>query len=186
MKSKKGPVIAICGAHGVGKTTVAKLVAQELNLRYISAGQIFRRLAKEYNMDLQKFSKFAEENFKIDREIDNKILEEAKKGGVVLDGRITAWIAKDYTDLKVLLIAPLEVRVSRIAKRDGISFEEALKETREREDSEVKRYEELYKINPDDFMIFDLIINTLNFNQGSCVKLIKAAVEEILSSSSSE
>jgi len=183
MKKKGAPVIAICGPHGVGKTTVAKLVAKELNLRYISAGQIFRKMAENNKMDLKSFSEYAENNFDVDRHIDNLILEEAKKGGVVLDGRITAWIAKEYATLKVLLIAPLEVRVQRIAQRDGIPFRSALKDTKTRENSEIKRYKELYNINPDDFSIFDLIINTSNFSQHSCVKLIKLALEEIVSSS---
>lgn len=185
MKQTKQPVIAICGPHGVGKTTVAKLVAKELNLRYISAGQIFRKMAEENKMDLKQFSEYAENNFVVDKHIDNLILEEAKKGGVVLDGRITAWIAKDYATLKVLLVAPLDVRVKRISQRDGVSFQKALNDTKIREDSEIKRYMQLYGIDPNDVTIFDLVINTSNFSQRSCVKLIKLALEEIMSSSPS-
>lgn len=52
---KKGPVIAIDGPGGVGKTTVSKRVAQSLGFRYINTGAMYRALAlaaKECWVDL--------------------------------------------------------------------------------------------------------------------------------------
>ncbi|HEY4706203.1 MAG TPA: (d)CMP kinase [Thermodesulfobacteriota bacterium] len=52
---KKGPVIAIDGPGGVGKTTVSKRVAEALGFRYINTGAMYRALAlaaKESWVDL--------------------------------------------------------------------------------------------------------------------------------------
>ena len=42
---KKGPVIALDGPGGVGKTTVSRLVARRLGLRYVDTGAMYRALA---------------------------------------------------------------------------------------------------------------------------------------------
>src|SRR3972149_583411 len=52
---KKGPVIAIDGPGGVGKTTVSKRVAQSLGFKYINTGAMYRAVAlaaKESWVDL--------------------------------------------------------------------------------------------------------------------------------------
>jgi cytidylate kinase len=42
-----GLVVTIGGPHGTGKSTYAKMIARQFKLRYVSAGQLFRDLAKE-------------------------------------------------------------------------------------------------------------------------------------------
>ncbi|MHA1594663.1 MAG: (d)CMP kinase [Candidatus Baldrarchaeia archaeon] len=174
--------IAISGPAGSGKTTYAKFIAKEFNLRYFSAGEIFRRLAKEKGLSLSEFSKQAEKDYEIDRMIDNTTLNEARRGNVVLDGRLTAWVAREIADLKILVTAPLEVRVRRIAKRDGISYKQAYKETLERELSELKRYKEIYGAEPFDPKIYDVMINTEKFSIESVLKILKTVIEEYLAS----
>ena len=39
-------VVTISGLHGSGKSTYAKALAEEFRLRYVSAGQLFRDIAK--------------------------------------------------------------------------------------------------------------------------------------------
>jgi cytidylate kinase len=43
--SKNGPVVAIDGPAGAGKSTIAKLLAEELGLRYLDTGAMYRALA---------------------------------------------------------------------------------------------------------------------------------------------
>ena len=45
MDNDTGFVIAIDGPSGVGKTTVSKLVAEELNFRYVDTGAMYRAVA---------------------------------------------------------------------------------------------------------------------------------------------
>jgi cytidylate kinase len=103
-------VITVGGLHGTGKSTYAKLLAEELELKHISAGELFRALAKEKKITLDEMNKITDNNPEIDNKIDQRIKQEANKGNIILDGQLTAWMAGDKTVLKILLIAPKEVR----------------------------------------------------------------------------
>jgi len=176
----EGITIAISGPHGAGKSTLAKKVAKYFGLRYISAGILFRRMAEKLGMNLSEFSKYVEEHPEVDREIDEMTITEAKKKNVVLDGRITAWIAKDYADLKILLTAPIEVRVKRIAERDGLEYSSAFSETLVREQSEHERFKKLYNINVMDLTLFDIVINTSKFSEECCERILIDAIKDFL------
>ncbi|MBD3226695.1 MAG: AAA family ATPase [Candidatus Lokiarchaeota archaeon] len=172
--------ITIAGAHGTGKTTIGKKLRNHFNLDYRSAGQTFREMAAEKDMSCTEFNRYACENPEIDKKIDKTMLELAKKGDIVLDGTIAAWIAKDYSTINILLITPLDIRIERIAKRDNISFEEAKKATLDREKYEKGRFKELYDINIEDHSIYDISINTHSFEIDSMIKILITAIKEIL------
>ncbi|WFO75821.1 AAA family ATPase [Desulfurococcaceae archaeon MEX13E-LK6-19] len=173
-------VIVVSGPPGSGKTTQAKMIAEKLGLRYHSAGSIFRAIAKERGMSLEELSILAARDPSIDIEIDRKSYEEAIKGNVVLDGHLTAWIVKDVADIKILVTAPLKVRVKRIALRDNKSVIEALKETIVREYMQYKRFIEYYGIDPTDYRIFDIVVNTENLGPNETFRVIMECIEKIL------
>ncbi|MBS7288757.1 MAG: AAA family ATPase [Candidatus Freyarchaeota archaeon] len=177
-------VITISGLHGTGKTTHARFLAERFGLRYVSAGEIMRRMAKERGMSLEEFSRIAEESPSIDKQIDERMILEAEMGNVVLDGRLTAWMAREKADIKIFLTAPLNVRVRRIAERENKSIEEALKETVIREESEKKRYREIYGIDAEDYSVFDIVVNTALWNEETVKKALEFLVEAYLASSS--
>ena len=109
-------VISVGGLHGTGKSSLADAIAKKFNLRRMSAGVIFRQLAKERNLTLEEFSRVAAGDEDIDRLIDDKLREEAEKGNAVIDGQLAAWMAGDNADLKILLIASVENRIRRLAR----------------------------------------------------------------------
>jgi len=153
-------VIAISGPAGSGKSTQAKMIAEALGLRYVSAGHVFRRIAEELGVDIVELSRIAEKDPRIDLEVDRRSREEALKGNVVVEGHLTAWVIRDLADVTIYLTAPLHVRVSRIAARDGKEFSEALAETLIREYSQIKRFRKFYGIDVRDLSLFDLVLNT--------------------------
>ena len=173
------PVIALSGLHGAGKTTAARALVEEFGLRYVSAGELFRRLAKERGMGLEEFSRYAERHPNIDREIDKRTAAEAKKGNVLIDAGLAGWMAKG-ADVRILLTAPLETRVKRIAKRDGRGYAEVLRETVERERSEAKRFKRFYGININDWSVFDLVLNTERLNPRRMAQVLRLSVGEML------
>ena len=170
-------VITLGGLHGTGKSSVADSLAREFNLRRVSAGMIFRNLAKEREMDLEEFSKIAEGNEEIDRLLDSTLTTEAEKGNVVLDGQLAAWMAGEKSDFNILLTAPLDIRVQRIADRDGTSFYFAQQETIMREESERKRYLRYYNIDINDLSVYDLILNTAKYDLEGVVAVLIAAIK---------
>jgi cytidylate kinase len=153
-------VITVGGPHGTGKSTYASALANALSLRYTSAGGIFRELAKKGNMSLEAFSNRAANDPTIDRMLDERTKDEARKGNVVIDAQLAAWMVKDLADLKLLLTAPDVVRFKRIAERERITFEAARRETEARELIQRRRYMQYYGIDVTDLSIYDLKIDT--------------------------
>ncbi len=170
-KGKRRMIITISGPIGSGKTTVAKALSEKFNLRHISAGKVFRDMAKERKMSLQEFSKLAEENPEIDREVDQRQIALAKNGNVVIDGRLSAHLIKD-ADLRIWLKASIEERARRVSMRENISYEVALKETLAREASEKKRYKEIYNIDIDNLEPYDVVLNTELWDAENIIEVI--------------
>lgn len=170
-------IITIGGPIGSGKTTVAKAIAEKFNLSHISAGAIFRQTAKEKNMSLEEFSRLAEKDSAVDRAIDEKQQELAKKGNAVIDGRLSAAMIKP--DLKIWLTAALEIRAKRVAEREGKDFETALKETKKRERSEARRYKKIYSIDLNDVSKYDIVMNTSLWSAKEVVEIISLAIKSL-------
>jgi len=159
-------ILTISGLHGTGKSTIGKLISQKLGIKYYSTGQAFRDLAKEMNLTLEDFSEHVEKNPEIDKKLDDKINEIAQIGNVIIDSQLSAYFLKSVADLKILLTCPLNIRIQRMIERDHTLYDEKLKETLMREESELERFKELYKIDLNDSKknseIYDLIIDTSN------------------------
>jgi cytidylate kinase len=155
---RKGPTIAVSGMSGAGKTTVAKAIARTLKLKLVNTGDLFRQIAKEKHLKLADLSKKAEPE--LDYELDRRTIKLAKEGNVVLVGRLVGYAAGHYADLKVFVECPLSIRAQRVAKREGTSIAEALKDILKRDSRDFKRYMKLYRIDCTEKRIYDAIINT--------------------------
>ncbi|RLE59350.1 MAG: cytidylate kinase [Thermoprotei archaeon] len=173
-------VIAISGQAGSGKTTYSKALAKTFGLRYVSSGLLFRKLANELGVSLEEFHKIAEKEPKYDLMVDQRAIDEAERGGVVIEGHLAAWILKDLADIKIFFKAPLETRAKRIAERDGISYENALRDILFREESNRKRGLKLYNIDITDWSIFDLIIDTGNLPVNSIINIVTNYVTQYI------
>ena len=177
------PIIAIGGLHGIGKSTISKGLAKRFKLRYLSAGQVFRQMAKKKNLALHEFSKLADEDPSVDLEIDNLIKIEAEKGDTIAEGQLAPWMLKEVADMKILLTAPEKVRINRIARRERISFDEAKKNTAIREKNEKERYKKYYNIDVSDVSIYDLIFDTSLLRKEQTIKTLEAMVKSYLTKS---
>ena len=153
--------ITISGLPGTGKTTVAKLLEQRLGLRYVYSGEIFRQLAQRNHMSLEEFGKYCESHREIDEELDRYQLGILKEGDVILEGRLSGWLAyqNHIRATKILLQADIAIRASRIVKREQGDVEKRKKEILKREKSEATRYKKYYGIDISDTSIYDVIID---------------------------
>ncbi|MFX0162837.1 MAG: cytidylate kinase family protein, partial [Candidatus Hodarchaeota archaeon] len=83
----------------------------------------------------------------------------------------------EKADLRILVMAPLEERVKRIAKRDCLSLEEAKEQTLKREFSENHRYKKIYGVEINDAENYDIALNTAKFTTEKMREIIKTIVQ---------
>lgn len=156
---------------GSGKSTVAKKLAEKYDLNYFSGGNAMRLLAKEegYHSDVNGWWESAEglaflqkrnEDPAFDKKIDEKLLQLAEKGNVVLDSWTVPWLLKDK-GFKIWLEASPAVRATRVVKRDGLTAEEALKALTEKDEKTRQIYKNLYGFDlGHDLTPFNLVLST--------------------------
>ncbi len=157
-------IITIGGPPGSGKTTVAKLLSKKTEMELVVIGEIFRNLAKEKGHTLKEFGEMAAKDHSIDLELDKRTIEHAKKGNLILEGRLAAVMLhkNNIPGYKVWIDADINERVKRLADRDGGNLDEVSSRIKEREQCEISRYEEIYEVNLTDKNIYDLIIDSSN------------------------
>lgn len=160
-------ILAIGGPPGSGKTTVAEHISRNNGYALVSAGAMFRKMAKDRRMTLEEFGRFATEHPEVDRGLDARVVAEvlrleATAKNVVVEGRLAAqMLARKGADAyKVWIDAPIDVRAERIAGRDGVSFRDARRAISERERLEKSRYKKFYEIDLRDTAGFDLVIDS--------------------------
>jgi cytidylate kinase len=167
---KKDIKIAISGRSGCGNTTVSKMTAEALNLRFINF--TFRTLAQERGLDLKKVLELAANDDSWDREVDTRQVALAREeGGCVLGSRLAIWMLQE-ADVKVYLNASAEIRAGRIVNREGGRLDEVAAFTEERDRQDHARYLRIYDIDTDDYSFADLVIDTGNLTPEKITDLI--------------
>ncbi|MGH9119258.1 MAG: (d)CMP kinase [Acidimicrobiales bacterium] len=155
-------LVTISGLPGSGTSTVAQRVAGDLGLTHLDGGTIFRRLAADAGMSLADFGAFAERHPEVDLALDSRLAERVRQGDVVLESRLGGWIAHNegLDAVRVWLACAAEVRATRVARRDGLTQEEALEVNRAREASEQTRYLAYYGIDLGDLGLYHLVLDS--------------------------
>jgi cytidylate kinase len=177
---KKGSTITVSGVSGAGKTDGAKALAKAFKLRYVSAGEIQRQVAKERGISLEEQVDIR--GPEIDHAMDERSLKLAMQGNVVLDGRLTGWATGKWADVKIWYECPLKVRAKRVTRRDNIPFKESFKNLKERDKDDREKYLKLYGIDSFDRSIYDIKINNEKLTKRQAktvpVKLVKEFLEK--------
>lgn len=155
-------LVTIGGPPGSGTTTVAKILEEILGLKHEYLGAIFREMAQEYGMSLEEFSTYAENHPEIDKELDRRAVEMARKGGIILEGRLAGWMVHRHgiRAFKIWIDADERERARRVVERDGGTIEENMVRMKVREESERRRYLEIYGIDISDLNIYDLVVDS--------------------------
>lgn len=179
-------IITLAGEAGSGKSTCAKNIAKLMNLTHYSTGDLMRQMADERKISLAELSKIAENDSSIDKELDDRQIKLGKtEDNFIIDGRLSSYFIPHA--LKVFVTADINVRANRIlsasrAEESFLNISDAIESIKQRKESEIKRYISLYKFNPYDLKIYDIIYDTSDKNLDNMINdLIKTIKNKIQS-----
>jgi cytidylate kinase len=183
--------IVISGWPAVGKTTIACKLAEEFGIVMYNGGDILKMLAEEdkgYSVkrddwwDTIEAKKFMEERKSdpsFDKRVDDKLIQIVKKGGAVITSYTLPWLVVDESVIiiKFWLRGSPENRAKRMANRDSISFAEARRITKLRDEENKRIYYRLYGFRfGEDLTVFDYVLNTDRLSLDSLVEISKLIV----------
>lgn len=183
-------VVCISGMAGTGKSTLAKKLAKKYGLRYYSGGDALKALAAEEGYNSSKrgwwespeglsFLKRRENNLEFDKSVDDKLLEYAQQGRVLLDSWTMPWLLK--TGFKIWLVASVQKRAERIAKRNKIPIKEATQMLKEKEARTKIIYKKLYGFTlGEDFEPFNLVLDTDNLTAREVFQTLCMVMDNII------
>ena len=140
--------IAISGPPGAGTSSIAKELARKLKIRYFSPGKVQKSYAKTKKESLAALKVWKtklgkSENFHRNI-LDRKQVELAKKGNIIICGKLSVKMLEGLADYKIWVHVPLKIRAGRVAERDNVSMKEATKLLSERENIERKEWKRIY------------------------------------------
>lgn len=183
-------IVCVSGMAGTGKSTVARKLARKFGLRYYSGGDALKALAFDEGYATStigwwespiglEFLKQRQGDPKFDEAVDRKLLEYAEQGNVLLDSWTMPWLVKD--GFKVWLLASLEKRAERVARRDKVSVEKALEVLNEKEGRTRAIYQKLYGFTlGEDFKPFDMVLDTDNLGAEEVFQILCQVIENMV------
>lgn len=153
-------IITISGTPGAGKSTCAKILAEQLSYTYYGVGAMLR--AKQGSPHVQSGD---------DRKIDSYTVDD----NTVIDGRLAYHFYPN--SFKVYLHCSVEMAAQRIysdtrKSEEVASMKEAVTKVVERRDYDKQRYLKEYGIDYTDQSQYDLVIDTTRLSITETVALI--------------
>ena len=101
--------IAIDGPGGAGKSTIAKMVAEKMNMEYIDTGAMYRAIGWMF----AKNKVNTEDSAEVQDVLDRTTIEIAEGKSVVMDGRDIGTNVLPNAEVKIFLTADPMVRAKR-------------------------------------------------------------------------
>jgi len=173
----------------VGKTTIAKGIAEEFGLTHLSGGDILKELAEEEGFktggddwwDTQEGMNFLsqrQENSEFDKKVDDKLKKHFLDGSVVITSYTLPWLVEG--GVKIWLEGSKENSAQRMTARDNLSKDSALEIVQKRYQENKKIYKALYGFEfGEDLSLFDKIIETDGLNASQVLDIAKTVVRKL-------
>lgn len=180
--------VTVSRQSGSKGNEIAQLLAERLDFQFISEAEI-HRLAEDCDSDYKDACSAYEqesfrsiiERFSFDRPAYRSLFEGlnyelASRGKVVMLGRGMQIVLKDIPGiLHVRIVAPVDVKVKRIAETKGITESDALEFLQKQDSRRRHVFRSIYNYDPDDPMLYDLCLNTAYYNEESASEVLVTA-----------
>jgi cytidylate kinase len=193
-----GPYLLISRERGAGGNTVAQLVGRRLGWQ-VFAGEIVDEIAKTAHIRSQLIESLAEQNRTTIRDIIGQlpksqevstsdylaglkqiVLTLGHQGDVIIVGHGARYILPGQFGLSVRMIAPVEVRVRRLADKAHLSLAAARVEIERIDHERLKSVKHNFGRNVADPLGYDLTINTGAMKAEATIEIILTALQRKL------
>jgi cytidylate kinase len=182
-------VITISRQYGSLGNIVANALGQRLGYRVVmralisqaarAAGAPEVALAVIDELGLLGFSPTEQDYQAYIQAVQAVMLELAGQGNVIIVGRGGQVVLAGRPDtLHVRTVAPLELRVARIAERHGISLQAARAQVKASDRQRRIFLRRFYDVDGHDPLLYDLVINTAHMTAEAACNLVCAALEQ--------
>ena len=187
--NKQNISVVISGSAAVGKTTLAHALAKEFGFKSYNGGDILKEIARQEGYVISGndwwdtdeaigFMKERKKNPVFDKQVDEKLINIAKKGSVIITSHTLPWLATE--SITFWLSASQEKRSERMSQRDKISVTDALRIVKMRDRENKKIYKKIYGSDfGDSLEVFDFMINTEILTLDSVVYLCKEIIKRM-------
>ena len=191
------PVLTVSRQHGAGADELVKTLAKQLGLDIFDR-EIIQQIAESTHLSEQVvgalddkrrelltewLSGMASHNYLSSAEYRYQLTRVvgavAHHGGAIILGRGAHLILGQGEALRVLVVAPLDVRVATVMKRDGISERDARRQIQSVEADRKAFLMKHFHTDFDDPVHFDLVVNTSLLGIANSCAAIGAAVESL-------
>lgn len=177
-------IITINGTPGSGKSTIGKFLAKKFSLKFYSVGEIRRRIAEAFDLNIYEFNKIGEKHSFTDIFVD-EMVKTLVRDKAIIDGRL-AWHFFP-SSIKILLLCDYTIAAKRVfleKRKTEMRFKnvkEAKNSIIKRIKGDEKRYLKYYKIkNIYDLKHYDLIIDTTHLGKSEMCNLAFYSVKKLL------
>ena len=175
-------IILICGFSASGKSYLVNSVAKKLKYKHVHTSDILNQFASgvpenkiqientKMNTGWYEFSgldKKRDKSMALDNKLDKFLIKLVNtKGNLVLDSWTLPYLIKNNPKIiKIWLDATKIERAKRLSLRDKISYKEAQKILKEKDNFSKTHFQKLYGFTlGKDKKVFDLVINTNNLS----------------------
>ena len=183
--------VVICGRPAIGKTTVAKAIAQYFNIKIVNGGDLLRDIAYSLGYspyqanwwdtpDGIEFLRIRDKKPEYDEQVDAKMLELFQRGRHVFTSYTLPWIAPNV-GIKIWLEGTAESAVKRMQIRDNIGKQEANRIAVTRFDENSALYKKQYGFDLCyDNLVFDAKISTDNLTKQEVINTANRIVADHL------
>lgn len=187
--NKQNISVVISGSAAVGKTTLAHALAKEFGFKSYNGGDILKEIARQEGyvisgndwwdtVEAIGFMKERKKNPVFDKQVDEKLINIAKKGSVIITSHTLPWLATE--SITFWLSASQEKRSERMSQRDKITVTDALRIVKMRDRENKKIYKKIYGSDfGDSLEVFDFMINTEILTLDSVVYLCKEIIKRM-------
>ena len=184
--------VIISGPPAIGKTTIAKGLANELNLKYLSGGDVLKEMAKDQGFNTDRddfwdteagmsFLNIRKRNPEFDKQVDERLKKIFLNDNVIITSYTLPWLVRD--GVKIWLSGSQEASAKRMTIRDHISIESTLEIVKKRYEENKMLYKKLYGFNfGDDLSVFDTVIDTDGLGPDQVLEQAKKAVRNFYDS----